>query len=43
MPCVVLHPLFEEALDEVQEVITNVEVIMSTRINAKRFILWYLK
>jgi hypothetical protein len=43
MPCVVLHPLFEDALDAEQEVITNVVVIMSTRINAKRFIIVVFK
>ena len=43
MPWVVLHPLFEEAFDAEQEVITKVEVIMSTRINAKRFIIVVFK
>jgi hypothetical protein len=43
MPCVVLQPLLDDALDAVHEVITKAVVTMSTRINAKRFILWYLK
>jgi hypothetical protein len=43
MPCVVLHPLLEEALDAEQEVITKVVVIISTRINAKRFIIVVFK
>ena len=43
MPCVVLHPFLEEAFDAEQEVITKVEVIISTRINAKRFIIVVFK
>jgi hypothetical protein len=43
MPCVVLHPLLEDALDAEQEVITKVVVIISTRINAKRFIIVVFK
>ena len=43
MPCVVLQPLLEEALDAEQEVITKVVVIISTRINATRFIIVVFK
>ena len=43
MPWVVLQPLLDDALDAVHEVITKAVVTKSTRINAKRFIWWYLK
>ena len=43
MPCVDLHPFLEEALDAVQEFITKAVVIISTRINAKRFIIVVFK
>ena len=43
MPCVVLQPLLDDALDVVHEVITKAVVTMSTRINAKRFIIVVFK